>query len=628
MPNHLDSLLNQVSDPKLREDLRAEIKSVTSGRDFGLVFEKHLPELIRLRHHKVKRGETVQWKDGDPAVWRVVTVDQGVASLTRTDDEGQVVTDSVPVEELVVVREFSQPIYPGLTPVSSIQRGTHDQPTHVVINGENYHALETLLFTLPEAVDLIYIDPPYNTGKDSWVYNDKYVDKTDSYRHSLWLSFMERRLQLAKQLLKPTGIILISIDDTQHARLKILCDQIFGEKRFIASMVWKSKSGGANDAGLAVDHEYILAYGAGDESIILPDPTGSATTSYNHSDENGRYALERLDKQNLSYSTSMDYDLVGPDGTVYKLEHKDPANPNATWRWGEDTVKERMDELVFENGCVYTKNYEKDAYVARSLLVDERFGRTRTGGTNLKNALGQSKQFDYPKPVKLIEYLLGITVGQDALVLDFFGGSGTTLEAVMSANAKDGGTRQCVLVTNNELSKKQATALKKKGVAPGTDKWEAQGVFYKVTLPRITAAATGVNAKGVQYSDGFEANVAFFNLTYQERDTVSRGKTFDSIAPLLWLRAGATGSLIDSDDGTGWMVNDTGSYGVLFDTQKWRVFSEAINSAEKRVGWVFIVTDSESVYQQIASELPPDVDTMMLYSDYLSNFEINTGGSR
>lgn len=295
---------------------------------------------------------------------------------------GQDLVETAPVEKLVVVREFSQPIYPGLVPVSTLRKeksGEH-KPTHVVINGENYHALETLAFSLPEAVDLIYIDPPYNTGKDSWVYNDRYVDSADSYRHSMWLSFMERRLQLAKDLLKPTGIVLISIDDTQQARLKMLCDQVFGEKRFIASMVWKSKSGGANDAGLAVDHEYILAYGAGEDSVILPDPSGTATTSYSHSDEGGRYALERLDKQNLSYSQSLNYDLVGPDGTVYKLTHKDSANPNANWRWSRETVEERMDELVFENGCVYTKNYEKDAYSARSLLVDERFGRTRTGG--------------------------------------------------------------------------------------------------------------------------------------------------------------------------------------------------------------------------------------------------------
>ena len=322
-----------------------------------------------------------------------------------------------------------------------------------IIEADNYHALSVLNYTHGESIDIIYIDPPYNTGNNDFRFNDNYVDREDSYRHSKWLSFMYRRLKLAKNLLKENGVLFISIDDKELAELKMLLDDtsLFGEKNFIANLIWKSKSGGANDSKFfAIDHEYILVYAKNISSFSLgQDLEAQVSTNYNQQDEKGQFALDRLDKQSIRYSKSLDYIIVGPDGKEYRPEHKDPNKPNATWRWSEETVKERYEELVFKNGHVYTKNYKKEGSVPRSLLIDERFGRTRTGKTDLFSIFHESV-FQNPKPVKLIKYLLKIIPNRNALVLDFMAGSGTTGQAVLELNNEDGGDRRFILITNNE----------------------------------------------------------------------------------------------------------------------------------------------------------------------------------
>lgn len=346
---------------------------------------------------------------------------------------------------------------------------------NLYIVGDNLDALKHLLGSYTGKVKCIYIDPPYNTGSDGFVYVDDFgftvkdlvekvgLDEDEAERvialrgkssHSAWLTFMYPRLELAKELLADDGVIFVSIDDNEQANLKSLCDEVFGEQNAVANFVWKSKSGGANDSGqVAVDHEYVLAYVKNPEAVSLTlDPLASATTAYNRMDENGRYSLERLDKQNLTYSESMDYVLTAPDGKEYHLKHKDQSSPNATWRWSRETVASRMSELVFENGHVYTKNYEKDAGKPRSLLIDERFGRSRTGSADIAALFGRKTIFKNPKPVKLISHLVRVATRSDSLVLDFFSGSGTTAEAVMAVNAEEpgGGHRQAILVQLHE----------------------------------------------------------------------------------------------------------------------------------------------------------------------------------
>lgn len=340
---------------------------------------------------------------------------------------------------------------------------------NIYIEGDNLDALKILQETYLGKVKMIYIDPPYNTGND-FIYEDdfsldayEYLSSSEQINeegsrlvqnlesngrfHTDWLNMIYPRLRLAKDLLSEDGVIFISIDDNEQENIKKVCDEIFAAKNFISCLIWKSKSGGANDSRyFAVDHEYVLVYAKNSESLLLNlDPEAEVSTSYNRVDEIGPYSLERLDKQSIRYSSSLDYEIVGPDGTVYTPKHKDPAHPNATWRWSKNNVEKRYNELVFENGNVYTKNYKKNGVIPRSLLIDERFGRTRTGKTDCF-ALFNVDYFSNPKPIKLLRYLTLIATKKDDIILDFFSGSATTAQAVMQLNVADNGNRKFILV--------------------------------------------------------------------------------------------------------------------------------------------------------------------------------------
>ena len=361
-----------------------------------------------------------------------------------------------------------------------------DTTQNLIIESDNLEALKLLQKSYQGKVKMIYIDPPYNTGKE-FVYGDDFKDgyrnyllqtgqiddegnrlstnsETDGRFHSNWLNMMRPRLYLAQSLLRDDGLIFISIDDNEVHHLRLLLNEIFGEENFIAQLIWKSKSGGANDSVFfAVDHEYILCFAKNfSKAKIGLDLDAEVTTSYPFEDANGKYGLERLDKQNLQYSKSLDYEIVGADGAVYTLKHKNPKSPNAIWRWSKATVAARFAELVFKDGNVYTKNYAKNGAIPRSLLTDDRFGRTRTGSTEVREILGGSV-FDNPKPRKLIEFLIGVCLpvaDSSDIVLDFFAGSGTTAHAVMAQNAKDGGNRKFILVQLPEEVDPESDAAK------------------------------------------------------------------------------------------------------------------------------------------------------------------------
>ena len=360
-----------------------------------------------------------------------------------------------------------------------------DNTENLYIEGDNLDVLKLLQETYLGKIKMIYIDPPYNTGND-FVYNDDFAESADEYLansgqfdsegnrlvqntesngrfHTDWLNMIYPRLKLAKDLLSDDGVIFISIDDNEQENLKKCCDEIFGENNFISLMVWKSKSGGANDVkNIACDSEYILVYAKMyDFAIFNLDNEATVTTSYNLVDENGkRYSLDRLDKQSLGYQKSLDFPIIGPDGREYVVEHKNPNNKVARWRWGQDTVKERYNELVFKYPYVYTKNYEKEGIIPRNLMIEDRFGRTRTGKTEVAALFDKIAYFDFPKPTKLLKFLLKIASGTEDIVLDFFSGSATTAHAVMQLNAEDGGNRKFIMVQLPEETDEKSEAYK------------------------------------------------------------------------------------------------------------------------------------------------------------------------
>ena len=349
-----------------------------------------------------------------------------------------------------------------------------DTTQNLFIEGDNLEVLKILQRSYANQVKMIYIDPPYNTGKE-FIYPDKFQDNLDNYlkytgqkdddglkrtsnteasgrKHTNWLNMMYPRLKLAKDLLRNDGVIFISIDDNEQANLKKLCDEILGENNFVGDFIWKSKSGGANDSKhIAKDNEFILCFAKSIDSLAFQlDKNATVTTLYNYEDEKGRYSLDRLDKQSLGYVESLDYPITGTDGRIYVVEHVNPDVKIARWRWGKETVKEKYSELVFKNGYVYTKNYEKKGSIVRNLLMEDRFGRTRTGKTDF-TSLFEAAYFSSPKPIKLIKYFAEVISNTGDIIFDFFAGSGTTAHAVMQLNAEDGGNRKCISVQLPEL---------------------------------------------------------------------------------------------------------------------------------------------------------------------------------
>ena len=339
--------------------------------------------------------------------------------------------------------------------INSSPRGGQEGavPNHILIEGDNLEALMALSYTHEGKVDVIYIDPPYNTGNKDFIYNDCIVDSEDGYRHSKWLSFMEKRLRLAKKLLSDKGVIFISIDDNEQANLKLLCDEVFESSNHLATFIWKKRQmvDSRTKNGASKDHDYLICYRRTEDARIkgkLAD-----MSKYSNPDNDPRGPWMSADMTGLAtpeQRPNLHYDLTNPiTGVVYKC-------PPTGWRY----ERSRMASLV-ENGEVLwppkpegrprRKKFVKDLTsdtTGLSTVLETVFS---TQGTREVRDIFEGKEvFDFPKPVDLLKLILDQSLNRSSLVLDFFAGSGTTLHATMQLNAEDGGHRQCILVTNNE----------------------------------------------------------------------------------------------------------------------------------------------------------------------------------
>lgn len=353
---------------------------------------------------------------------------------------------------------------------------------NLYIEGDNLEVLKLLRQNYYGAIKMIYIDPPYNTGND-FVYNDNFKksknesdieegdlsdlgerytvnSKSSNKYHANWLDMMYPRLKVAKDLLRDDGIIFISIDDTELSNIKKLCEEIFSEDNFMAILPWKKKQGGGNDSkNFVIEHEYILVYC---KSIInyqmyLDKYHKLDDGLYPFKDENGEYGLVTLDKSSIRFSESLVFDIIGPDGEIYKP--RIVKGKQSCWRWGKDKVTKEFNDLVFKNGKVYTKYRRPDGVNPRSLLVDSRFGRTEVGKEEIKELLGKG-EFSYPKPISLIKHFLHISTKHNDTILDFFSGSATTAHAVMKLNYEDGENRKFIMVQLPEETDIKSEAYK------------------------------------------------------------------------------------------------------------------------------------------------------------------------
>ena len=352
------------------------------------------------------------------------------------------------VDELPVLTEV---------PERAIVSDSHDAPNHILIEGDNLEALTALAYTHEGKIDVIYIDPPYNTGNKDFVYNDSFVDREDGYRHSKWLSFMNKRLQIAKSLLSSGGVIFISIDDNEQAQLKLLCDSIFGERNFIAKFDWRKKTG-ANDAkDIAVITESVLLFALNKSELIEKglwnrDEGSRDIKRFKLQDEfveeRGKYYLDTLDRGGLQYSDSLNYGITAPDGgVIYPNGRSSFVNDGWIWKWSKDKIdwglKNKFVEFVKSkksSGSKYTIKYKVYEKVDNEGNPRKKIGRAYTnliidpinqqGNTEISNIFDGLNPFSNPKPIGLVNYLLNTLSNNKSIILDFFAGSGTTPDFV------------------------------------------------------------------------------------------------------------------------------------------------------------------------------------------------------
>lgn len=351
---------------------------------------------------------------------------------------------------------------------------------HILIKGDNLDALKILKQSYSEKIKMIYIDPPYNTKNDNFIYGDDFSqsneevlkqldyskEKLDYIKnlfglksHSGWLSFMYPRLLLARDLLKQDGVIFISIDDNEVAQLKLLCDEIFGEGNFVSCFVWRRKTGASDAKGIATITEYILCYVK--DNNYIAKAFNENTESYDekryrlsdkHLSRRGKYYIDNLDRGGVHYSDSLNYGIECPDGTItYPNGRTNYINEGWVWTWGKDKLKWGLENDFIEfrksktkesGWAVCYKNYlyvdNEDNVVQRSaphknLLLDI----LNTHATSEMVKIFEKKIFTNPKPTKLISRLIELSTNEGDIILDFFAGSGTTAHAVLESNKSD-----------------------------------------------------------------------------------------------------------------------------------------------------------------------------------------------
>jgi len=704
----------KAKDAQLGERLEQEFQQLASRLSFGLNFERHSPEAVELPLRPIRRGDKVRvlpprgsTQKGDPRLWEVLKIrrdgSRKVAELlelqrpkkprahTQTPPQALPQTQTVALDDLIVVAEFKDTIYPGLISTGKVLRGG-DKPCHTVINGENYHVLKALTYTHAGRVDAIYIDPPYNTGAKDWKYNNDYVGNDDHYRHSKWLAMMERRLFAAKSLLNPANsVLIVTIDEKEYLRLGLLLEQVFSEARIqmISSVINPKGTARANEFSRIEEYVYFVTLGAAklirwnrdmlterdyseDDNVrwrglartgrkgLRPHNPGSWYPIYVKTDGSGIHSIGDTVPMGKNDPT------ITPKGTIAIWP---PSSDGQQYSWSvvPETLRELMSrgavrlgrvDLVrnsvpiyylsfnqlqlIEDGVIKVTGRDTDGSLMTVYAEGSRSTAPKTvwnmtshdagsHGTNIIRALLPGRRFPFPKSLYAVEDALRFFVANkpEAVILDFFSGSGTTAHAVMRLNKQDGGNRQCICITNNEVAADEQKALCEQGLRPGDKEWEKHGICDFITKPRVAAAITGKTPDGdpikgeykftdeFAMADGFTENAAFFTLSYETVVAVNYHYAFARIAPMLWLRAGSRGQCIEKLPAAGWAVAD--AYGLLVERDATEAFVQAVHLS-KGLRVAYIVTDEDWFFELVAQRLPSGVEPVRLYESYLNNF--------
>ena len=628
-------------------------------------------------------------------IYIVRTIDGDKVICEHKIDHAQV---EFALDELVAIAEFGEPIYPYLKPIDMVCNAPDSDLWHTLIEADNYHALQLLEYLYAGKVDCIYIDPPYNTGARDWKYNNDYVDGTDAYRHSKWLSFMEKRLRMAKKLLNPKdSVLIVTIDEKEYLHLGCLLEEIFTEARIQMITTVISAKGVVRTGQFSRVEEYIYILELGNSSVqpgiynmlddeIKKEPDRSiewlgfrrrAPQAKRNSRPNQFYPVfvSNSDGRIISIGDVVKH---GVDRNSIPV----PEGCTALWPLSRDG-DERLWSLVpeqarinFEKGYLRVNNWNSEKrtgtvyYLPSGTIDDIENGKAEivgynadgsveakyhsegttppkrvwnmkthnaeTYGTNILNAI-IGKRFDYPKSLYAVHDSLRFYVERkkDALIIDFFSGSGTTLHAVNLLNAEDGGHRRCIMVTNNEVSEAEAKVLMKQGIKPSDEEWEKLGIARYVTWPRTVCSIEGHDVNGnplkgnylgsnIPMADGFKTNAAYFKLGFLDKASIRIGRQFREMLPILWMKAGCFGPcpvLVDQKVPE-YMVLPENRMAILNDNSCFKRFAEEVGNALE-IETVYLVTDSDADYRSMSKGLNVK-QTYQLYRDYLDNFRINS----
>lgn len=739
----INDLIAQVENPELRARLEQEVARLNKQKKFGLVFEEHMPECTPLYEMPIRRGSHVALRaqQNIEKVYTVLAINEEHALCFCEADKEQV---EFALSDLVVVAQFGEPIYPYLKPLDSVCNAPDSDLWHTLIEADNYHALQLLEYLYAGQVDCIYIDPPYNSGAKDWKYNNDYVDGNDSYKHSKWLSMMQKRLRIAKKLLNPKdSVLIVTIDEKEYLHLGCLLEEMFPDARIqMISDVINPK--GVARSGFRRNDEYIFFVMIGDSMparIALSAEWSSSATLANAQNSNSNSITpewtsmmrrgshsSRQERPGLYYPiyVSAETKTIKVIGTPLPAGQHDgdeidglvqvlPIRTNGEegcWQVGPDELRNRIDQgrvrLGRETSYGYVINYLPDgAYqelLTASWVID---GRAADGsliahyvgddsdtdmiaptqwkiashnasenGSSLIQKILCNKRFAFPKSLYSEMDTLRFFVANkpNALIVDFFAGSGTTLHAVNLLNAEDDGHRRCILVTNNEVSVEEAKTLKTKGHYPGSEEWNKLGIARYVTWPRTVCSIMGRDVKGIPLAgdygieietyepddevavvstttgkpirktvyrktkkqaypklaelskgNGLKANAVFFKLGFLDKTSVALGRQFRELLPVLWMKAGAIGPCpqLGEAELPQALILPENHFAVLLDETAFTCFVEDLKQ-HPQVETVYIITDYEAGYRNMAEALH-DKQCWQLYRSYLDNFRINQG---
>ena len=655
----IKDLLRQITDPTLRERLSEEVNRMSKNKKFGLVFEQHFPECTPLYGVPIRRGSSVARKTGKMDAIFTVKHIQGDEIFC----ENKVTREAVTFErtELVSVALFGEPIFPSLEPIDKVVNAPNDDIWHTIIEADNYHALQLLEYLYEGKVDCIYIDPPYNTGARDWKYNNDYVDSSDAWRHSKWLSMMQKRLRLAKRILNPeTGVLIVTIDEHEVHHLRTMLEDIFPES-FIQMVTAVTNPKGVTQGRFSRVEEYAIfcfaksafVADSNDNLLNIPEPNRkprwkgllrSGTDSSRDDRESMFYPVLIDSERQMAVHAGQYMPIPQVPVLDQKIDGYDVAWPirrdgsYGRWSVGSDTLNELIEkgyvacgkfdpqrntwgisyisqpnQLKIEQGdikivdrdpvtgVVKIEYNNEDTRVVKTVWHRTLHDAGAYGSDMVTTIIGQSRAFSFPKSLYSTKDAVASVMKNipNALVVDFFAGSGTTLHAVNLLNAEDDGKRRCILVTNNEVSESEAKNLKATGYQPGDPEWERHGICRTVTWLRTEYSILGKRTDGTVLSGEYytnqttikETNRSFYQLGFVETPTTLSAATMKQIVALLG-KDKLPQSLVKND--TRFIVSAKHTASILFTPQAADEWLTALEDQEHITDFYIVESNNRS----------------------------------